>query len=116
MTAPATMNPELRKRVERLRALPSSPAVLNPLLELLRQSPETIKLSELVKLISYEKTITAQLLRIANSSLYARSRPAESIESAVVTLGIQRIEDILLTNCFRSMVPRDKWVVNSEVF
>jgi HD-like signal output (HDOD) protein len=116
MTTITSANPELRKRIERLRSLPSSPAVLQPLLDLLRLPPDEIELSQVVQLVSYEKTIAAQLLRIANSPLYARSRPAESIQSAIFTLGIQRIEDILLTNCFSNLVPREKWVVDPAVF
>ncbi|MGA2419646.1 MAG: HDOD domain-containing protein [Candidatus Acidiferrum sp.] len=111
-----TVNPELRKRIEKLRALPSSPAVLEPLLELLRQPPDNIEVERIAQLVSYEKTIAAQLLRIANSPLYSRVRPAESIQAAIVTLGIQRIEDILLSNCFGQIVPADKWVVDADVF
>jgi putative nucleotidyltransferase with HDIG domain len=109
-------NPELRQRVEQLRSLPSSPAVLKPLLELLRQPAENVSLDRVVQLVSYEKTIAAQLLRIANSPLYGRARPAESIPAAIVTLGIQRIEDILLSNCIGNLVPAEKWVVDPVVF
>lgn len=111
-----TLNSELRERVERIRSLPSSPAVLKPLLELLHQPPDQIKIEQVVQLVSYEKTIAAQLLRIANSPLFARSRPAESIQAAILTLGIQRIEDILLGNCFSRMIPEEKWVVDPCVF
>src|SRR5450631_92992 len=116
MTTTTPANSELRRRVEKLRSLPSSPAVLQPLLDLLRRPPDEIELSQVVQLVSYEKTIAAQLLRIANSPLYARARPAESIQSAIFTLGIQRIEDILLSNCFGKLVPQDKWVVDPAVF
>lgn len=109
-------NRELRRRVEKLRSLPSSPAVLKPLLELLHQPPDTIDIGRLVQLISYEKTIVAQLLRMANSALYARTLPAESIQAAILTLGIRRIEDILLSNCFNKLVPKEKWVVDPIVF
>jgi hypothetical protein len=37
-------------------------------------------LDKLMQLVSHEETITAQLLRIANSPLYGRARPAESIK------------------------------------
>jgi HD-like signal output (HDOD) protein len=112
----AAPDPDLRKRIEKLRVLPSSPAVLEPLLDLLRQPPDKIQVERVAQLVSYEKTIAAQLLRVANSSLYARSRPAESIQAAIVTLGIQRIEDILLSNCFGKIVPADKWVLDADVF
>jgi len=116
MTTTTSANPELRKRVQKLRSLPSSPAVLLPLIDLLRRPPDEIELSQVVQLVSYEKTIAAQLLRIANSPLYARARPAESIQSAIFTLGIQRIEDILLANCVGNLVPQDKWVINPTIF
>jgi HD-like signal output (HDOD) protein len=109
-------NVELQKRVERLRSLPASPAVLKPLLDLLREPPDKIPLDRVVQLVSYEKTIAAQLLRMANSPLYGRSRPAESIQAAIVTLGIQRIEDILLSNCIGRIIPEDRWVVDPAVF
>ena len=112
----ATANSELRQRVERLRSLPSSPALLKPLLELLHQPPDKISLDKLTQLVSYEETISAQLLRIANSPLYGRARPAESIQAAIVTLGIQRIEDILLSSCIGKLVPADKWVVDLDIF
>jgi HD-like signal output (HDOD) protein len=111
-----TVNPELRKRVEKLRSLPSSPAVLKPLLDLLHQPPDKIQIDRVVQLVSYEKTIAAQLLRIANSPLYGRAKPAESIQAAIFTLGIQGIEDILLSNCFGKLVPEGKWVVDPGVF
>jgi HD-like signal output (HDOD) protein len=115
-TTTTSASAELRRRVEKLRALPSSPGILQPLLGLLRRPPDEIDLGQVVQLVSYEKTIAAQLLRIANSPLYARARPAESIQSAIFTLGIQRIEDILLSNCFGNLVPRNKWVVAPAVF
>lgn len=89
----------LKKRVARLRALPSSPAVLNPLLELLRLPSDRIDLKRVVQLVSYDKTIAAQCLRMANSALYGRAKETESVRAAVLSLGIQRVEDILLTCC-----------------
>ncbi len=112
----ATPSREMQERVEALRSLPSSPAVLKPLLDLLHEPPDEVSIDKVVKLVSYEKTIAAQLLRIANSPLYGRAKPAESIQAAIITLGIQRIEDILLSNCFGKMIPRDKWVVDPGVF
>jgi HD-like signal output (HDOD) protein len=75
----ATPSREMQERVEALRSLPSSPAVLKPLLDLLHEPPDEVSIDKVVKLVSYEKTIAAQLLRIANSPLYGRAKPAESI-------------------------------------
>lgn len=112
----AAIKSELRRRVEKLSSLPSSPAVLKPLLDLLSKPPDEIEMSQVVQLVSYEKTITAQLLRMANSPLYGRAMPTESIQAAIFSLGIQRIEDILLSRCFDKLIPKQKWVVDPTVF
>jgi HD-like signal output (HDOD) protein len=106
----------LRKRIEKVRTLPSSPAVLKPLLELLRLEPEQINLKKVVELVSYDKTIAAQCLRIANSPLYGRARSTESIQAAIVALGIQRVEDILLTCCLHKFSSGGKWATEPEVY
>ena len=107
---------KLRKRIEKVRTLPSSPAVLKPLLELLRLEPEQINLKKVVELVSYDKTIAAQCLRIANSPLYGRARATESIQAAIVSLGIQRVEDILLTCCLHKFSSGAKWATEPEVY
>jgi HD-like signal output (HDOD) protein len=106
----------LKRRVARLRTLPSSPAVLQPLLELLRSPSDQIDLKKMVQLVSYDKSITAQCLRIANSPLYGRARETESIQAAVLSLGIQRVEDILLTCCLHKFSADAKWPSDPGVF
>ena len=101
---------ELQKKISALRALPAAPAVLQPLLQLLRQPPDKVELRKVVELVQLEKTIAAQCLRVANSPLYGRARPTESVTAAVMTLGTQRIEDILLTSCFQQILDPKKWV------
>jgi HD-like signal output (HDOD) protein len=114
------MKPDLRnglkRRVELLHYLPSSPAVLQPLLELLRQPSSRINIKKVVQLVSYDKTIAAQCLRIANSPLYGRTRETESIHAAVVSLGIQRVEDILMTCCLQKFSSGGKSATDSLAF
>jgi HD-like signal output (HDOD) protein len=112
----SALRDELQMRVDRLRTLPSSPAVLEPLLDLLHQSPEEIDIKKVVELVSYEKSIAAQCLRIANSPLYGRRSATESIHAAVLSLGIQRIEDILLSCCLNQLVPAKNWATDPAVF
>jgi len=107
---------DLQKRVLRMRSLPTSPVILKPLLELLRQPSDTIELKSVVELVSYEKAIAAQCLRIANSPLFGRVNATESISAAVMSLGIRRIEDILLSCCLQQLIPADKWAIDPGVF
>jgi len=106
----------LQKRVDKLRSMPSSPAVLTPLLELLRSDSVEIDIKKVVELVSYDKTIAAQCLRMANSPLYGRSRATESIQAAVLALGIQRVEDILLTCCLHQFSSGARWATDSAVY
>jgi HD-like signal output (HDOD) protein len=106
----------LKRRVERLQCLPSSPEVLQPLLELLRQPSNRIDVKKVVQLVSYDKTITAQCLRIANSPLHGHTRETESIHAAVVSLGIQRVEDILMACCLHKFSSGAKWASDSGAF
>jgi HD-like signal output (HDOD) protein len=112
----ATLRDGLKKKVERLHSLPSSPAVLHPLLDLLHQPPDSIDVKNVVRLVSYDKTIAAQCLRIANSPLYGRARETHSIQAAVISLGIQRVEDILLTCCLHQFSSGAKWGSDPIVF
>src|SRR5262249_49480665 len=107
---------ELQKKISELRTLPAAPAVLQPLLQMLRLPPDKLELKKVVELVQKEKTIAAQCLRVANSPLYGRARPAESVSAAVVTLGTQRIEDILLTSCFQQIMQPNKWVTQPMDF
>lgn len=112
----AAKQSELKKRVEQLRSLPTAPTILEPLLDLLRLPPDAIDIRRVVELVSYEKSIAAQCLRIVNSPLYGRARITESIQAAVFSLGIQRIEDILLSCCLNQLVPAKKWATDPAVF
>jgi len=111
-----TLRDQLKRRVERLHCLPSSPAVLHPLLELLHLPSDRIDVRKVVQLVSYDKTITAQCLRIANSPLYGRARETDSIHAAVVSLGIQRVADILVTCCLHKFSLGAKWAADSAAF
>src|SRR5690348_11111286 len=90
---------EIRKRVQAIETTPAIPAVFVPLLKLLNSPPERVKLDEVVKLVSYDNTIAVQCLRVASSPLFGLAKAPESIKGAVISLGLRRVETILLTCC-----------------
>ena len=51
---------------------------------------------DLARTIALDPALTAHLLRIVNSSLYAQSRPVETVSRAVNMLGTQQIHDLVL--------------------
>ena len=106
----------IRDRVDRLKTIPSIPAVFLPLLKLLNAPPEQVKLEEVIKLVSYDNTIAAQCLRVASSPLFGLAKSPESIKGAVLTLGLRRVQTILLTCSLGQAFPTNNWVLDPIVF
>jgi putative nucleotidyltransferase with HDIG domain len=106
----------IHDRVQHIETMPAIPAVFLPLLKLLGGSDGEVKVDEVVRLVSYDNTIAAQCLRVASSPLFGMAQPPKSIKSAVLTLGLRRVETILLTCCLGQAFPAKKWVLDPVVF
>jgi putative nucleotidyltransferase with HDIG domain len=106
---------EIVPRIRALDAMPSVPAIVQPLANLLRQEPEQVNMEKVVELVSYDSTIAAQCLRMANSPLFGR-RNTETVRGAVLALGMKRIEAIVLGGCLNRIVPPDKWALDALTF
>jgi putative nucleotidyltransferase with HDIG domain len=107
---------KIRERVQQIETMPAIPAVFLPLLKLLSNSAEEVKVDEVVRLVSYDNTIAGQCLRLAGSPLFGLAQPPKSIKGAVITLGLRRVETILLTCCLGQAFPATKWVLDPAVF
>ncbi|MFZ0285056.1 MAG: HDOD domain-containing protein [Terriglobales bacterium] len=112
----AIIHDTIRERVKRIETTPSIPTIFLPLLELLNAPPEDVKLEEVVKLVSYDNTIAAQCLRVASSPLFGLVKSPESIKGAVITLGLRRVETILLTCCLGNAFPAKDWALEPALF
>jgi putative nucleotidyltransferase with HDIG domain len=112
----ASLTETIRERVQGIETMPAIPAVFLPLLKLLGSSAEEAKVDEVVRLVSYDNTIAAQCLRVASSPLFGLAQPPKSIKGAVISLGLRRVETILLTCCLGQAFPAKKWVLDPVVF
>jgi HD-like signal output (HDOD) protein len=114
------MNPSvatlIQKRVSSIESMPAIPTIFLPLLDLLNLPPEQVKLEAVVKLISYDNAIAAQCLRAASSPLFGLAKPPESIKAAVISLGLRRVETILLTCCLGNAFPAKDWALDPLIF
>jgi putative nucleotidyltransferase with HDIG domain len=108
--------PNIRERVSRIEATPAIPAVLLPLLKILHMPADHVEMDEVARLVSYDQAIAAQCLRMAGSPLFGLSRPPKSIHSAVMVLGLHRVESILLTSCMGLAFPVKSWSIDPGVF
>ena len=114
MTASPT-NPLLEKLAS-ARELPTIPAVLVPLLRYMEQPSDTLDIQQLVKLISQDKSLAARCLQMANSPLFGCSHEVETIQSAVVALGLNRIQEIAVSCSLLRLLPAVSFGVSPSVF
>jgi putative nucleotidyltransferase with HDIG domain len=106
----------LRSRITSIDSMPTIPVTLRPLLHCLDQPVEQIDITRIVELISYDKSIAAQCVRMANSALFGRNKPVESVRTAVMNLGMWRVRDLLFSNSLTQVIPANRWIVEPAVF
>lgn len=70
------------------------PTVASRILELLEN--DNIDVRDLAKIIEADASITLKLLKVANSPLYATRTEINSIQQAIITLGFNRLTNIVL--------------------
>src|SRR5258708_28255033 len=104
------------ERVQGIETMPAIAAVLLPVLKVLSSSAEEARVDEVVRLVSYDSTIAAQCLRVAGSPLFGMAQSPKSIKGAVMSLGLRRVETILLTCCLGQAFPAKKWALDPAVF
>lgn len=61
------------------------------------QDPQS-SMSELSEIVTYDQILTANLLRLCNSSLFALPRAVESVHQAIVFLGLDQVVDMVLVS------------------
>ncbi len=83
--------PELVSQIEALTSLPTVYERIRAQLESPRGS-----VLEVSRLISADPALTARLLRLVNSAMYAHSGTIDSVSRAVHILGLQQVHDLVL--------------------
>ena len=99
--------PEVRQRLATMQDIPSLQKFIRPVMECLDQPLESVDINQIAEIISCDKAITAQCLRMANSALFSLSQHVDSIRGAIVALGLRRVRDIVLSCRIMRLTPRD---------
>ncbi|PLX80592.1 MAG: hypothetical protein C0614_07220, partial [Desulfuromonas sp.] len=81
--------------ISRKLELPSPPNIVMRILEAVQDDDSCF--AELGKIISADPSLTAKLLKVANSSMYGFGGRVKSIESALAILGINALKNIALS-------------------
>src|ERR1700690_2506869 len=106
----------IQERVQHIETMPAIPAVFLPLLKMLSNSGEEVRVDEVARLVSYDGAIAAQCLRMAGSPLFGLAQPPKSIKGAVISLGLRRVQTLLLTCCLGQAFPAKNWAMDPTLF
>ncbi|MBZ0263411.1 HDOD domain-containing protein [bacterium] len=96
---------EILQKLNTLDDLPTLPAAAQQVITL-AQDPE-VKFNDLKKVIITDPPLTAKVIRVANSALAGRRVPAETIDQALVTLGLDQL--IAVANTVGVLNALDAW-------
>jgi putative nucleotidyltransferase with HDIG domain len=79
--------------INNVRFLPPAPRVVPELMRLLKQ-PD-VDSSKIVRLVSFDPSLTANLLRICNSAFFGSAVPTSDLQEAVTRLGFQQVYQLV---------------------
>lgn len=106
----------LRDRIEQLDSIPSIPAILLPLLRCLDEPSEHVDVQRIIDLISHDKSLSAQVLHMANSPLFGRWQAVQSVRGAVLALGTSRVRDIATACCLLKLMAKAKGLIDPRFY
>ena len=92
----ANINKPLKEIEKRIDSYPAMPAMCQHLIKSC-EDPD-VNFKKLVDEIRYDPGITANILKMANSAYYGSSRRIESLQTAMVRLGLKQISEIVIAH------------------
>jgi putative nucleotidyltransferase with HDIG domain len=99
-------NQNLGKKLE-IKDIPVMPQVATKVLQLQEDNLD-ISFKELEKIILLDPAITARILKVANSALYARQREIKNVQQAITLLGFKMIKSMILLVCASNIYGKNK--------
>jgi putative nucleotidyltransferase with HDIG domain len=87
-----------------------------PLLRYLDKPLDSQEMHEIVRLISQDKSLAARCLQVVNSPLFGCSHEVESVQAAVVALGLERIHEIAVSCSMLKLTPTVSSDIEPSVF
>ena len=88
-------NKELKKRLSKIKDLPTLPMVANNVIKL-TQNPDSTAF-EIAEAISQDQSLSTRVLKTANSAYYGFPSKITTINYAIVVLGFNNIKNIVLS-------------------
>ncbi|WP_025563484.1 HDOD domain-containing protein [Psychromonas sp. SP041] len=86
-----------------VKKLPVLPYILLELMDSF--SNEETRVEEIAEKVAQDQSISAKVIRMANSVTYRRGKEVESIEEAVIRLGFNQVRSIVVAASFSNVFP-----------
>jgi putative nucleotidyltransferase with HDIG domain len=106
----------LTRRAKHLGTLPAMPVILTALTDALSVNASKVNVDKIVQTISYDKSLAAQCLRMANSALFRQRGDVATVRDAVLAVGLWRIRDLAFSCNLPLMFSSLNCVVAKENF
>lgn len=75
-------------------------------------SKNSASVNDIVELIAHDAVLSSEMLRVANSALYAGAHPCTTLRDAVVRMGMRATRSMIMSVSMRTMLLRDKALSN----
>lgn len=95
---------ELSELFKEAKQLPVLPILLLELMESF--SDEEVKVEDIAKKVGMDQSISAKVIRMANSAAYRRGKEVESISQAVIRLGFNQVRSIVVAASLSNVFPK----------
>ena len=85
---------DIKSIIKKIDSLKPIPQVAHKIMSIV-EDPES-SLPDLSKVIEYDSSVTANLLKVANSAYFGRPGKFDSVHQAIVYLGMDHVVDLVL--------------------
>lgn len=85
------------------KGLPPAPIQAQKAFELSLKTD--IDAKDIINLVENEETLSAKVLKIANSAYFGRKEKTETIPDAVIVVGVEELKNILCANALKNLFP-----------
>jgi HD-like signal output (HDOD) protein len=99
------IHPELQDKIGKLTNLPTLPSVASYLLQAVND-PDT-SAGDIGRVVAQDASLSAKIIRLANSAYYGIPRSITNVNNAVVILGFKVINVVVLSLTVFDMFPRN---------
>ena len=105
---------DLLEEIEAQTSLPSPPALISQLTSMLQK--DNVSSRELAKIAETDQAFTARILKLVNSPFYGFSRQITSVKDSITMLGLQVVNQLLLTTSVLESLKVDHKLININQF